>query len=136
MDEREKIRLQYEIEILKTLEHPNIVKLYEVFEDKDYIYIVTELCEGGELFDVILEKQCFNEKDAASITKQTLNAVAYCHSMKVAHRDLKPENILLDKQNQESIKIIDFGTSQIFQEGQKMHQTYGTAYYIAPEVLK
>ena len=69
MDEREKTRLQYEIEILKKLEHPNIVKLYEVFEDKDYIYIVTELCTGGELFDVILEKQCFNEKDAAGIIK-------------------------------------------------------------------
>ena len=69
MDEREKLRLKYEIDILKNLDHPNIVWLYEVFEDNDFIYLITELCTGGELFDVILEWKHFDEKSAASIIK-------------------------------------------------------------------
>lgn len=121
MDDKEKIRLKYEIDILKNLDHPNIVRLYEVFEDKTSIYLVTELCTGGELFDVILERQTFDEKSAASIIKQVLSAVAYCHSKNVAHRDLKPENILLDTKKNDHIKVIDFGTSQVFESEEHMH---------------
>jgi calcium-dependent protein kinase len=80
MDEREKVRLAYEIDILKNLDHPNIVKLYEVFEDKTKIYLITELCDGGELFDEIIERGNFTEKDAASVIKQVLSAVSYCHA--------------------------------------------------------
>ena len=69
MDEKEKVRLQYEIDILRNLDHPNIVKLYEVFEDKHSVYIVTELCTGGELFDEITKKKHFKEQDAANIIK-------------------------------------------------------------------
>lgn len=112
MDDKEKIRLKYEIDILKNLDHPNIVKLYEVFEDKHYIYLVTELCTGGELFDEILKRKQFAEKDAAPVIKQVLSAIAYCHGENVAHRDLKPENILLNaKNNSDIVKVIDFGTS-------------------------
>jgi calcium-dependent protein kinase len=111
MDDRDKLRLQYEIDILRNLDHPNIVKLYEVFEDKKSVYIVTELCTGGELFDEILTRKHFNEKDAANVMKQILSSVAYCHDKKVAHRDLKPENVLLDSKNNDILKIIDFGTS-------------------------
>lgn len=96
MNDNEKVRMKYEIDLLKNLDHPNIVKLYEVFEDKKYIYLVTELCTGGELFDEIDARKRFNEKDAAVIMKQVLSAIAYCHNKKVAHRDLKPENILMD----------------------------------------
>ena len=111
MDKKEKVRLQYEIDILKNLDHPNIVKLYEVFEDKNNIYLVTELCSGGELFDEIITRQQFSEKDAAKIMEQVISAVNYCHLQKVVHRDLKPENVLLDSKNNDIVKIIDFGTS-------------------------
>ena len=129
------MRLNYEIEILKNLDHPNIMRLYEVFQDEKYIYLVTELCEGGELFDEILARGMFNETDAAFILKQVLSAVAYCHSKKVAHRDIKPENILIDNKDKLTIKLIDFGTSQVFENEEKMELVMGSAYYIAPEIL-
>lgn len=136
MDESEKVRLQYEIDILKNLIHPNIVRLYEVYEDKNCIFLVTELCDGRELFDEIIARQKFTELEAAIVTKQMLQAIAYCHEKRVAHRDLKPENILIDPKAKGSIKVIDFGTSHVFNSGNhEMHQMYGTAYYIAPEVL-
>lgn len=136
MSPHARIRLEYEIDILKNLDHPNILRLYEVFEDKKYIYLVTEYCQGGELFDEIISRQRFNENDAATIVKQLLSAIAYCHQKKVCHRDLKPENILIDNKETLQIKLIDFGTSQRFEDEEKMELVLGTAYYIAPEVLK
>ena len=125
-----------EIENLKLLNHPNIVKLYEYYFDRKNIYIITEYCEGGELFDKIKERNTyFNEKDAAKILKAVLQAVAYCHSMGVVHRDLKPENILLEGNDFEHIKLIDFGTSTVINKNKKFNERLGTAYYIAPEVL-
>jgi calcium-dependent protein kinase len=125
-----------EIENLKLLNHPNILKLYEYYFDKKNIYIITEYCEGGELFDKIKEhNSSFSEKDAAKILKAVLQAVAYCHSMGVVHRDLKPENILLEGNDFEHIKLIDFGTSTIINKNKKFNEKLGTAYYIAPEVL-
>jgi len=80
-------------------DHPNIIKVYEVFQDKDYLYIVTELCLGGELFDRIVELKHFGEKEAADVMYQVLNAINYLHKNKVVHRDLKPENLLLESKN-------------------------------------
>ncbi len=95
------------------------------------------MCYGGELFDKISEEQCFSERDAAHILRQVLSAINYCHTRKIVHRDLKPENLLLDKDTENpKIKIIDFGTSQMFDPDKKMSQKFGTPYYIAPEVLK
>ena len=131
-----RIRLNYEIDILKNLDHPNILRLYEVFEDKKYIYLVTEYCQGGELFDEIIARGKFNEQDAAVVIKQLLSAISYCHSKKVCHRDLKPENILIDNKETLQIKLIDFGTSQRFEDAENMELVLGTAYYIAPEVLR
>jgi calcium-dependent protein kinase len=111
LEESEHVRLKYEIDILKNLNHPNIVQLYEVFESKSSLYLVTELCDGCELFDEITLRKNFNENQAAEVIKQVLNAIAYCHSKNVAHRDLKPENLLIDTNNRNSIKVIDFGTS-------------------------
>jgi calcium-dependent protein kinase len=111
MSPHARVRLAYEIDILKNLDHPNILRLYEVFEDSKYIYLVTEFCKGGELFDEIIKRQRFNERDAAHIIKQLLSAISYCHTRKVCHRDLKPENILIDNKETLSIKLIDFGTS-------------------------
>ena len=121
MSPDEKVRLKYEIDILKNLDHPNILRLFEVFEDRRSIYLVTELCTGGELFEEIVKRKSFTEKDAAIVIKQVLSAISYCHSKNVAHRDLKPENILMSqKNNADIIKVIDFGTSQVFKQGEKM----------------
>lgn len=83
----------------------------------------------------MIRREKFEEKDAAGIIKQLLSAVSYCHKKNVCHRDLKPENILLDSKQGDIIKLIDFGTSQVFQSDMKMEMVLGTAYYIAPEVL-
>ena len=113
------------------------MKLYEFFQDDKHYYIVTELCTGGELFDKITKKQIFGEADAARYFKQILSAVVYCHALKIVHRDLKPEKLLLESEDEgANIKVIDFGTSQVFNPDKKMSQKFGTPYYIAPEVLK
>ena len=78
------------------MDHPNIIRIYEYYIDEKNIYIVTEICSGGELFDKIIENGFFNENVAAYIMKQILQAVFYCHSNKIVHRDLKPENVLLN----------------------------------------
>ena len=85
-----------EINILKELDHPNIVKIFEYYEDKQNYYIVTEICRGGELFDEIVEKGKFSENEAAIVTRQVLGCIHYCHRNKIMHRDLKPENIMLE----------------------------------------
>lgn len=131
-------RFQTEVKILQTLDHPNVIKLYEYFEDDTNVYLVTELCTGGELFDRIIKEEYFNEKKAARIFKQILQALNYCHSMNIVHRDLKPENFLFVSPDENSdLKIIDFGLSKIMEGGklQRMKTRAGTPYYISPEVL-
>ena len=136
LNDEERIRMKYEIDILKNLNHPNILRLYEVYESKSNIFLVTELCDGCELFEEISSRKQFAEKEAAHVTKQILQAIAYCHGRNIAHRDLKPENLLIDINQKGSIKVIDFGTSHHYgQEDHQMHAMYGTPYYIAPEVL-
>ena len=96
LEKNERVRLQYEIGILKNLIHPNIVRLYEVYESKSTIVLVTELFDGKELFDEIIVREHFAEDDAAKVLQQLLQTIAYCHSQDIAHRDIKPENILID----------------------------------------
>lgn len=137
LEEADRVRLKYEIEILKNLNHPNIVRLYEVYENRSTIFMVQELCSGCELFEEIVQRRHFTENEAAIVLKQILQAISYCHQMDIAHRDLKPENILIDVADRGSIKVIDFGTSHHFDKAAKeMKQAYGTPYYIAPEVLR
>ena len=138
-------KFQREISILKKIDHPNIIKLYEVFEDDKYIYLIMEQCKGGELFDKIINhiqtKQMYNEKEAALIFHQMISSISYLHSNNITHRDLKPENILYYNSGEEEnnpIKIIDFGLSTFYDKifnNQKMKTKVGTAYYVAPEVL-
>jgi calcium-dependent protein kinase len=136
MDEDEKRMFFNEISVLRDLDHPNILKMYEFFEDEKRYYIVTDICKGGELFDEILNRGKFSEKDAAVLMKQVLSCINYCHQNRIVHRDLKPENILLEQNKEfDQIKIIDFGTSLYFKENQKLSEKLGTPYYIAPEVL-
>ncbi|SBS80526.1 calcium-dependent protein kinase 1, putative [Plasmodium ovale] len=126
-----------EISLLKSLDHPNIIKLYDIFEDKKYFYLVTEFYEGGELFEQIINRHKFDECDAANIMKQILSGICYLHKHNIVHRDIKPENILLENKNSLlNIKIVDFGLSSFFSKDYKLRDRLGTAYYIAPEVLK
>jgi calcium-dependent protein kinase len=128
-------RMYLEVEILKKLVHPNIMQIFEFYEDKKNFYIITELCEGGELFDQIVDKGSFNEQEAAWVMKQLMSAINYIHTNNIVHRDLKPENILLDTRKNNIIKIIDWGTARFFEKNKKMNKVSGTPYYIAPEVL-
>jgi calcium-dependent protein kinase len=113
------------------------MQIYEFYDDNTNFYIVSELCKGGELFDMISEKGCFSEQEACPIMKQLLSAITYCHQNHIVHRDLKPENILLeDKKDSEiTIKLIDWGGARYFSKNKKMTKINGTPYYIAPEVL-
>lgn len=133
----EELSLINEINILKTLDHPNIMKIYEYFNTEHNIYIISELCTGGELFDKITAEKHFSEALSQRVMKQLLSAVDFCHLNQVIHRDLKPENILIEKLNEESIqiKVIDFGTSAKLIKGSMCHKLIGTPFYIAPEVL-
>lgn len=130
-------RITNEVDMLKKLDHPNIIKVYEFFVDAKHFYIVTELCSGGELFDRIIKDHHFSEKKAAETMRQVLSAIVYCHDKNIVHRDQKPENILYESTKENSyLKVIDFGTSREFDPHRKMAQRLGTPYYIAPEVLE
>jgi serine/threonine protein kinase len=87
--------LKDEIQVLSELKHPNIIRLYDVFEEKQFYYLVTERMMGGELFDRIVSKSYYNEKEARDVCLILFQALAYCHQKQIAHRDLKPENLLL-----------------------------------------
>ena len=133
--------LMREVNLMIKLDHPNIIKLYEVYENENNIYLIMELCTGGELFDRIVdntEKEIqFTEKQAAEIFKQMMSAINYCHKNGIVHRDLKPENLLyLTKDENSPIKVIDFGMSKRFDSKHFMSEKVGTAYYISPEVLQ
>ena len=129
-----------EVENLMLLNHPNIMKLYEYFYEKDNIYIIMEYIRGDELFTKINEIHCFTEETAAIIIKSIFQGIAYCHSLGIVHRDLKPENILVPTGNinidYTLLKIIDFGASVLMKGRKKITFRFGTPYYIAPEVLQ
>eukprot|EP01130_Rhizamoeba_saxonica_P018482 TRINITY_DN925_c1_g1_i1.p1 TRINITY_DN925_c1_g1~~TRINITY_DN925_c1_g1_i1.p1 ORF type:complete len:458 (-),score=129.19 TRINITY_DN925_c1_g1_i1:38-1411(-) len=127
--------LRREIDIMQRLEHPNIIKLLDVFEEDDYMYLVLELVTGGELFDHIISRGTYSERDAANIVRQILEAVAYIHDLGIAHRDLKPENLLVSGPNNDVIKVTDFGLSKDTAGGDRLQTSCGTPDYVAPEVL-
>jgi calcium-dependent protein kinase len=130
-------KFKIELNILKQMDHPNILKIYECYEDSENFYLVTEFLTGGELFDYIIKKRVISEPMAASFMEQLLGAINYCHANNIVHRDLKPENLLREHQGDNSpIKVIDFGESTLISPGQKLNSVLGTAYYIAPEVLQ
>jgi calcium-dependent protein kinase len=104
-----------EVDILCKLTHPNIMQIYEFFEDTNNFYLVSEFCSGGELFEKISEKGSLSEPEAAYIMKQLISAIYYCHQSNIVHRDLKPENILFDDKSEKYvIKLIDWGGGKFF----------------------
>lgn len=129
------LAIQSEVEILIQLDHPNVVKLHEVWEDKTKFYMVMELMTGGELFDRIVERDHFSEKEASDIIRPLVDAINYCHKLGVAHRDLKPENLLFASKDSNSIiKISDFGLAKTH-ENNLMTTQCGTPSYVAPEII-
>ncbi|CAG9332140.1 unnamed protein product [Blepharisma stoltei] len=135
-NETSRSHIEQEINILKSLDHPNIVKVLEYFVDPKRIYIVMEYCSGGELFAEIIKRRFFSEDKAAQIMEQLLSAVRYLHGHNIMHRDLKPENILLeDKHDILNIKLIDFGTATAKAPLKYSRYLEGTAYYMAPEIV-
>ena len=131
-------QVKTEIDILKIAKHPNIIQLYDVFENENYIYIIMEYCAGGDLFSYI-EKRGFRlpETRAAEIIHKLSTAVYFLHEYGVVHRDLKPENILMtDNSSNADIRLVDFGLGKIIGPGEMCTDPFGTFSYVAPEVLK
>jgi calcium-dependent protein kinase len=136
-----------EINILAMLDHPNILRLFEVFEDQKKFYLIMELCTGGNLLSR-MTKNHYREKEAAKLMEQIISAVAYCHAKGICHRDLKPQNILFcDETPNSLLKIVDFGISKIYDpslaslkgdnvKNKKMTTQVGTKYFLSPEVIK
>ena len=137
------IKFRREINILVKMDHPNIIKLYDVFESQNSLYLIMEECHGGELFDRILKRiesnEMYSEKEACEIIQQVMSAIEYCHKQGIVHRDLKPENLLYLKEGPElnnPLKIIDFGLSQEININKILSSKVGTAYYVSPEILQ
>ena len=136
-------KFEREINILIKTDHPSIIKLYEIFESHRSLYLVMEECKGGEIFDRIIEhiqsKKMYSERDAADMFQQIMSAIEYCHNNGICHRDLKPENLLYLNEGSEEdnpIKVIDFGLSQVISPDKKLKTKVGTAYYVSPEILR
>ena len=137
-NEKEEQTLMNEINILRKMDHPNIVKINDFYTTKTEYILVTEYCPEGELFYEIKNFAPFNEALTGWYMKQILSAVCYCHKLKIIHRDLKPENILIYQKNKNgfnTIKIMDFGTAIIFNKNKYDKSLTGSVYYISPEVL-
>ena len=129
--------LMLELGILKHLDHPNIVKFYETYEDDKFLHFVMEYCSGGELLDRVIEKGSLNEHEAAVVMEKALSAVKYLHEKKIVHRDLKPENFLFSHMGKDAeLKLIDFGLARPIDDAHPFKTVAGTVYYLAPEVIK
>jgi calcium-dependent protein kinase len=128
-----------EIEILKKLDHPKILKIVDFYSTLKKYYIITEYCPEGELFNEIIKLGKFDEGHSAFIINQILKAVTYLHKMNVIHRDLKPENIMITNREKNGclqVKLIDFGTAKIYEKGHSESKYVGSSYYMAPEIIK
>ena len=126
-------RVSREIKILKQVNHPNIVRLYEIIETSKQLYLIMEYASGGELFDYIVARSRLKESQACIFLQQLLSGIEYLHTIKVVHRDLKPENLLLDDNN--NLKIVDFGLSNMYRGEETLKTACGSPCYAAPEMI-
>jgi len=147
-------RLRREIQVLRSLNHKNIIQLYEIFEEDGMLLMIMELCTGGELWHFLQRVEIFpngekfyytpkgervtlTEKEVAKLIRGIVDAIHYCHSRGVSHRDLKLENLMFsDNDESADVKLIDFGFSKLFKGGNTMYAVLGSPYYVAPEVLR
>ncbi|XP_050534658.1 probable serine/threonine-protein kinase MARK-A isoform X2 [Daktulosphaira vitifoliae] len=131
--EADLIRIRREIQIMSSVRHPNIIHIYEVFENREKIVLVMEYAAGGELYDFLSEKKVLTEEEARRIFRQIAIAIFYCHKHNICHRDLKLENILLDEQG--NAKIADFGLSNVFNHKALLSTYCGSPLYASPEIV-
>ena len=132
--------LKNEVTILASIDHPNIVKLYEYFDEDYFFSIVTEFCSGGELFDRIVQNGRISEADVMRFMKKMMRAINHLHKLNICHRDIKPQNFIFENESsQADLKLIDFGLAHRFEQKRReklnMETVAGTSYYMAPEVL-
>ncbi|KAG5608860.1 hypothetical protein H5410_020141 [Solanum commersonii] len=135
IDSTDRECLDKEPKILQLLSgNPNILHLYKVYEDDDFLHMLTDFCPNSDLYERV-SSGSLSESAAAAILTQLVSAISYCHHMGVAHRDIKPDNVLFDSENR--LKLADFGSAEWFAgcEGRMMSGVVGTPYYVAPEVL-
>ncbi len=129
-----------EVNILKTMDHPNIVKIFEFYSNENNYSIIMEYCKGGKLSNEIKNLAPFDERYSSYVMYQIFSAINYCHNMNIIHRDLKPENILIVNMNKNNnypnIKICDFGMSKVVEKNSLQNKFLGSIYYVAPEVIK
>uniref|UniRef100_A0A8C4Y935 BR serine/threonine kinase 2 n=4 Tax=Testudinoidea TaxID=8486 RepID=A0A8C4Y935_9SAUR len=128
------MKVEREIAILKLIEHPHVLKLHDVYENKKYLYLVLEHVSGGELFDYLVKKGRLTPKEARKFFRQIVSALDFCHSYSICHRDLKPENLLLDEKN--NIRIADFGMASLQVGASLLETSCGSPHYACPEVIK
>ncbi|XP_061825981.1 serine/threonine-protein kinase BRSK2 isoform X2 [Nerophis lumbriciformis] len=128
------MKVEREIAILKLIEHPHVLKLHDVYENKKYLYLVLELVSGGELFDYLVKKGRLTPKEARKFFRQIMSALDFCHSHSICHRDLKPENLLLDEKN--NIRIADFGMASLQVGDSLLETSCGSPHYACPEVIR
>lgn len=132
----ESLALSNELEIMRQIDHPNSVKLYEIYEENEKLHLIMEYLSGGELIDRILEKESYSEKEASDAIRPVIDCIKYCHSMGIVHRDLRPEKLLYSSKNDDSvIKIADFGLARFFDHN-LMKTSFESTNYMAPEILK
>mmetsp|Transcript_22740 Transcript_22740/g.35016 ORF Transcript_22740/g.35016 Transcript_22740/m.35016 type:complete len:169 (-) Transcript_22740:894-1400(-) len=125
-----------ELKVLQQSDHPNIIKVFELAEDRKNFFIVTEYLKGGELYNRILKEKQFSERKAAQILHQVLRGLNYMHKRNYAHRDIKPENILMQDSESLDLKIADFGFATAFNQTDKLKQKLGSPLYMAPEIVR
>jgi len=130
------ILFKQEVDLLTSLNHPNILQYRDCYMDLKNFYVCTELCKGGELFDKIKQMKQFNENIASKYLKTILEAMHHCHEKNIVHRDLKPENIVFRTEKQEQLVIIDFGDAKVVNEEETYEDFVGTAFYLAPECVR
>ncbi|KPU79218.1 uncharacterized protein Dana_GF17461, isoform K [Drosophila ananassae] len=132
--EADLVRIRREVQIMSSVQHPNIIHIYEVFENREKMVLVMEFAAGGELYDYLSERKVLSEEEARRIFRQVATAVYYCHKHKICHRDLKLENILLDENG--NAKIADFGLSNVFDDQRLLATFCGSPLYASPEIVE
>ncbi|KAI5649555.1 hypothetical protein M9H77_35560 [Catharanthus roseus] len=126
--------LYNESKVMFLLSHnPNVLRVFDVYEDENFLHIVLELCTSSDLFQRLTSRPVFSEPEAIAVMRPLMEAIAHCHRLGIAHRDIKPDNILYNDRNE--LKLADFGSAEIFNDEQPMNGVVGTPYYVAPEVI-